>query len=289
MFQKIKSFFHQNASELLRAGMVSLLIAGTVFCAVLTIFLGNISDFSFTLSEIIGPLLGGTFLLFFFLFVAQAVFCFAGEKVFSSVNLLFLLGAVYLYLQANFLVWNIGTMMGEEFWWDKNEHGTYTLIEILCMAVLLITFFVWRKWLYKYAALLSGFLLLLASTGAISVMLSSTSDSEFSYKNYIIDRTDEFRFGKERNVILLILDAYPNVLLDTVEEKYPGSLAPFHDFTRYEKCLCEAPGTSHGMTAILAGIQLSRDPKEYARAISKCYYTHSILKFRKSFIKICTI
>ncbi|MDO4583205.1 MAG: sulfatase-like hydrolase/transferase [Planctomycetia bacterium] len=283
MFGKINTWMRKYASEIVRAGMVSLLISGTVLCAVLTVFFANISEFSFTFRDLAGPLMAGFLLLFLFLFILQGAFRFAGEKIFSVVNLLFFVIGVYLFILSNILIWDIGTMMGQDFWWDWREHGMYTFIELTCLIVLAFLFWRDREWFSKHIVFPCGLLLLFGFIWPSYLMLTVTGESEFSYKNYVIDRTDEFRFGKERNVILLILDAYPNVLLDVEEEKYPGTWRALRDFTRYQRCLCENPATVYGMPALLAGIQIppvDLNSEEYTQIIQKIYYAENSIPKR---------
>lgn len=271
----MKTFFLKYAKEIRRSAVVSLLISWTILCAALTIFFGNMSDFTFNFSELMGPLVAGFTILSVFLFFFQVIFRFFGEKTFTIVNLIFFAGGVYLFLQANYLVWNLGTLLGEEFWWDWEKHGTYTIIELVCMVVLVICFVACRKWISKNVMRLSVLILLIALTNPVSLMLFAPNESDFSFKNYTIDQTNEFRFSKERNVILLILDAYPNVLLDVVEKQHPGTLNAFHDFTRYERFLCEYSYTWYAVPAMLTGVQIPRTctGEQHNKYINEIFYT----------------
>lgn len=254
--------------NLLRSLLVALAIPFTISCTGLTIFVANSSSMAGTiptLMPMIALFIAIVALLFFLL---QIPFVFVKRHWFPVINALLIGCAILLWIQANVFNWNFGQLDGSAVKWSDYRH--IMALELIVYVAVLGLILWQLRWFTKYAIQISCVLMLMQTVPlarpvardllsmrtkvavkhligmpttpeayeiARNELLPKPKDAEPtfdptipSWKQYEITYRGLLDFSPERNVVLLVLDAYSTHLFQRMMKKDPHIGEWFSDF-----------------------------------------------------------
>jgi hypothetical protein len=228
--------------------LISFFFAGTLlFFGPVHLYFTNILEFSSSFSEValffIGLTVLGTALLATVMALLKGS---AHEKAVSVVLGL----AVCLWVQGNILVWRYGLLDGRDIDWSAKR--VCGLIDTPIWVLLIGSSLMAARWLHKLAPKVSVGLVL---TQIISVSLAIAQAPGVSRSPLagLGAREEIFRFSSERNVVVLVLDAFQGDVFQQIIEEDPQYREMFDGFTYYRNALGGYPSTYPTVPLILTG------------------------------------
>jgi hypothetical protein len=225
---------------------VALLSLTGFFFVPAQIQLTNAREFPITFFDILGPmalLVGISFLV-----VAGLVFGIRGRLGDRITSGIFGFGFL-LYLQANWILWDYGTLDGRDIAWpDLTYRGVVDgLIWIAVITFCVIFGRRFRRLLNWVAVIVIAVQtinlgsLLIKTPGA----LSQTEKTEAA--------ADLYAFSKEKNVLIVMMDTLQADVLQQVFDEYREDMEVFDGFTFYRNSLGGFPKTRASIALILSG------------------------------------
>ena len=224
---------------------VSALLVLTAFVfAPSQVFLTNAREFNASYFELLGYL----FLIalpFFLLALILTVFLPRSLAIHQKIVALLLSLSLLIWLQGHILVWDYGLLTGGEIYFN-----TYFLIFDGALWLGVIIFAYKRSsFFYGHVKFISCVLVaVLISTSLFTYVQTYIPNSN----RYKVDRTNEFTFSEERNVIVLVLDAFQSDMFKKIidDESYREI---FNGFTYFRNSLAGFPSTYASIPNILTG------------------------------------
>ena len=157
--------------------------------------------------------------------------------------------ALLLWLQGNVLVWDYGALNGEQIAWDK-----YLLNGLAEAAIWIIcSVFAWIYSENLFAISLKLGLMFII-TELLSLGAMAVHNPAEHVRTYTIDENRKFVFS-QRNVIILVLDAFQSDLFQELNDEATEYSASFAGFTYYRNALSGFPCTDPSVAMILTGQQ----------------------------------
>jgi len=159
--------------------------------------------------------------------------------------------SILLWLQGNILNWNYGLLDGKTIEWDQ-----YTLrasVDILIWMVILILAIWKHRIIYQHSYKIIIFLI-----GIQLVALSFVSFKHIPHKSESVNRIDidksrQFIFSKEKNVIFIILDSFQTDVFQEIINEDPFQKKIFDGFTYFRNTLAGHPFTETSISMLLTG------------------------------------
>ncbi len=209
------------------------------------IFLTNVTEFNVSYVELLGYLFILALPLFLLITTLMAFLPKNLDNHQRTVTLLLSLSFL-MWLQGNILVWDYGLLTG-----GKIDFNTFFLL-VNAAIWLAVIIFVYKKsaFFYKYVKFISCvFIVVLISTTLFIYFQTDIPDSN----RYEVDKTNEFTFSKEKNVIILVLDVFQSDVFQEIidEDAYYKDI--FEGFTYYRDALAGFPVTKASIPNILTG------------------------------------
>ena len=156
------------------------------------------------------------------------------KEVFVAMYLLVFAVLVGIYVQYMFFNTNLGTINGEKYHWTA--HPLLGAINMLVWLMILLGAYL----LGKKKALLAG---KVATYGAafiglvhlvtFATLFASKESTYFHYVDVNFSYEDQFRVGRDNNIIVFIIDAADNEFLTQLCEQDAEVLSQYKDFTFY--------------------------------------------------------
>jgi hypothetical protein len=146
------------------------------------------------------------------------------------------------------LVWNYGRLDGSPIQWDK--FTTHGFCELAFWAVTLVLFFVFRRRLVDQALKITTILIL---AQAVNFLYVAVTFPTASFKKYHIDESTKFAFGKDRNIVLLVLDTFQSDVFQEIIDHDSRYRDVFEGFTYFPDTISTFPTTYASVTQILTG------------------------------------
>lgn len=229
-----------RAALVAAAAIVPLLIAGP-----LAIFSGNAGDFSSGLFDLL-PLLG---MGFFVLAAALTLLVVLGGEAMSALVMALALG---FYLQGNVILWDYGAFDGSEIPWKKfASRGTvdYAVWGAIACAALFLT-----RWCARIAPALSALLIVMQLGSVVAVIAQKPPRLRGEISR--VSPQDLFRFSKERNILMIVLDEFQSGAMRVLAEQEPRYREAFRGFTFYADALSGFPTTYASIPSMFTGVQI---------------------------------
>ncbi len=209
------------------------------------IFLTNVTEFNVSYVELLGYLFILALPLFLLITTLMAFLPKNLDNHQRTATLLLSLSFL-MWLQGNILVWDYGLLTG-----GKIDFNTYFLLfdAAVWLAVII---FVYKKFavFYKHVKFISCiFIVVLISTSLFTYFQADIPNSS----RYEVDNTNEFTFSEEKNVIILVLDAFQSDMFQKItdEDEYYKDI--FDGFVYYRDSLAGFPTTYASIPNILTG------------------------------------
>ncbi|MDO5580602.1 MAG: sulfatase-like hydrolase/transferase [Planctomycetia bacterium] len=249
MFKKIEK------NELGKAVFAALLAPILFAFLCLNIHYGNIlecseSTFLLVLYFFLAPLGLGSVL-----FLVQCPFF--GGKYFNGINLAVFLFGWLVWIQANIFNWGFSVFNGSVVNWEVFR--PFIFLEIFFQIIIALLVFLARSWFFRKAALVSTIVLTAQFASFFWIMVPWIMDYRAeekelaSWLKYETDMSDEFRFSKKKNIILLVIDSFPGFMGERIMNDHPEIAENLKDFTFYRNFRSYPGGTTVNVPAFLTG------------------------------------
>ena len=189
---------------------------------------------------------------FAFLLLAASV---PGGKVHAFLVSMYTGIAAALYFQGALLNPDFGSMDGNTVNWPS--FSTMMLINLaVWLAILLIPhllhYFSNRYWRF-FVMVLSTALILMQAVSLGTKLGGRIKADRAAPEKYHISLENMLRVGKQKNIIVFLLDTVSNQDLSDMLDKHPDSLSLFHDFTRYDNANSHYMYTVPSLVNLLTG------------------------------------
>ncbi len=249
-------FFARNAKHL----WVSFLFSISVFLLFpLSVYTQNIDINSFSFEDILLPL----FLFSAIGFTITSFLVILLSKRLKFVSLLLTALLVCLWVQGNFIKYDLGPLDGKEIPWGSFYSRIW--IEILVWAAIFSLFIIFRKKLLKNIRSIAILLFILFLAPSVFTLIKEGRNIP---EKVYLDYSGEFHFS-EQNVILIILDNFKTDVFKPILEKYPEYQDVFKDFIYYDDAI-------GGYSTTLPSIPLLLTGKYYQNTVPMNEYLASI-------------
>ena len=144
--------------------------------------------------------------------------------------------ALALYIQGMFLNPDLGTLDGHVINWTS--YSTLMVIDLAVWAAILLLPFLIRHfsvsgWRF-FAVLIPAALVIMQGASLTGTLIKEAQTGQERSASRYLSAEDMFSIGRERNIIVFLLDTVSNQDIADMTAKYPEALAPFHDFTRFD-------------------------------------------------------
>ena len=234
------TFFSRNRKHLLVSLFFSVSI---VFLFPLSVYVQNIRSNNFLFKDILIPQL-----LFAFIgFLVTYGFVLLTSKRLKFIPLMLTALVVCLWVQGNFIQYNLGSLDGHTIDWSDSFRRIW--IEVIVWAVILTFFVVFRKKLLRNLPSILIFLFFLFGLPSVFTLIKNSGNNQT--KTYL-DYSREFQFSNN-NVLVIILDDFRSDAFATILEKHPEYQSTFKDFIYYEDAMGGYPTTRPSIPLILSG------------------------------------
>lgn len=236
------------AENLKKTLTVSGLAAGLIFLLSLSIYLGNLREYSFTLLQL--TVLSGAFSLGVGFLCALVLLLFSRSRIFPKIFLAFFSLSIYLWLQGSFLLWPLGGTPDTIH--DFASHPVFGTLELVIFAVVLGLVFRFGELVHRKYAL---FTLLLLASQILALFPALTAYRESSLNRILHVNTQELhRYSEKENVIFLVLDSLEDPYFRQICDASGGAVETLlKDFEYFPRFLSMYPQTFFAMPTLLTG------------------------------------
>lgn len=252
---RIQKYKKAEVREVLPGIVISIAIA-FLLCifAPLDLYFNNQEEFWFDLYTML-PLTAGMFVIAaLVLSILMVILFFIHKKLYQMGAAFGFVLLICTYVQGNFLVGNLPPLDGTEFHWEDYASLRWQSVLLWAIGIVLVIFCIRMlpaKKFYGIAACLSG---------GLTVMLLLTLCIEcvtvYGYQHKLSARVtskNQFEMSKERNFIILMLDALDGGTFWDVVNNNPAYKEVFRDFTYYPDTMGAYSFTSRAVPFILSG------------------------------------
>lgn len=190
--------------------------------------------------------------------------------IFDTVNVFFLSLLISAYIQGTFLNIDLGDLRGDSIAWQLySTHSVVNLIVwIAIFAACKIIYSLFTKQYKKIVLFLCFMLFGMQLCGGAATLInyySTQSGAEEEEKQLILSGKDQYVMSNEENVIIFVLDDFPNrTLRNIISSIDEDILEKYADFTWFDNCNMEYKSTYPGMIHLLTGYEY--DYKEETEA-----------------------
>ena len=168
----------------------------------------------------------------------------------SEKGLSFLFGiAILIWFQGNILLWNYGPLDGRYIAWSSMKMNGF--IDGGIWIGLLAASFIFSSFVVRIAKKVC--LILIFMQLAYNTFLFIKQPETPSFQRYTVDTSNKFKFSKNKNVIIVILDSFPTDVFQEVINGNPDLAKDLDGFTYFRNTLGGYPFTELSVALILTG------------------------------------
>jgi len=215
------------------------------------IYKGNISEFSVSLTSVLGFYLVPALVL---LFVLSGIGLILPTNLHRRyVVVIFVIG-ILIWLQGNILVWKYGLLDGHVFDWTKEQWRGW--VDVAMWVALLTGGLLFYQHVYKIAVLCSILLfsLQLVSLGYMSFQRIGLWEGKAKVSIPTLPPDEIYQLSSSKNVIHVILDQFQSdIFEEIVKEDADFYFKKFEGFTFFRETIGSFPTTYLSIPAILSG------------------------------------
>lgn len=267
----------------------AMLISSIVAFRFLLVFLGSSDELSIDLTDVAKH----SSILFLKCFVPLAFIGLGlnfikSNKVFNLVTSVCLALGTLLWLQGNMFVWNYGAFDGKPL--NFSDYELHGIIELLIWSGIFFLSILKAPLvarMAKYVALIiivsqvvgsaQGYQLLIEKSAEQS---SKQSVSKRWYKDYVVSTNDVYSFSKNKNVILVVLDAGRSDVFGQIYKSMPQVERDiFKGFTNFQNTTGIFSGTDPSMTGVFTG-HLYDYKKDKTQDYPEMFYSSTSIPFQ---------
>ena len=135
----------------------------------------------------------------------------------------------------------------------------FLLSMTLCLLLLIPFVLAWRfRNLLARNATKIAIVILLSQTVAVANAMLHYKEPNYDFKQYTISEKEKFAFGKEENIIIMVVDCMGEGICKEVLDKYPDLKESLRDFTCFDRMISPLPWTMYAVPAMISGINFPR-------------------------------
>lgn len=211
-----------------------------------TVYFANLQDFSVPLGQMLPALLLVAGLAWLPLL---ALLLWLPANIRDRGLALALGTGIVFWFQANLLLWDYGVLDGRPIdWWAQWSRG---VVDVLLWLTVLVACYLLAARLRPHLVTIAV-LLLVIQAAAITATWWTTPPSP-SFHRYTLDDTHKFDFSPQRNVVLLVLDAFQADIMQEIIDNRPQYREHFDGFTFYRNAAAGYAKTYPSFALLLAG------------------------------------
>ena len=183
------------------------------------------------------------------------------DKFLTIFNTILLYLTILVFLQGNFINYNLGVMNGTKVEWSN--YVIAIIIETIFWVIAGALIFLYKNKLMKYAEKICTFVIVAQLLFVIftviplfgNKMIESKIFNTQEYKSRV-QSTTAYTFSKKNNILILVLDAFPTDLFDEVLKSKEGEKVrtDFKDFTYFHNAMGRFPTTVMSVPYIQSGV-----------------------------------
>ncbi|KMQ49658.1 hypothetical protein CHISP_3442 [Chitinispirillum alkaliphilum] len=171
------------------------------------------------------------------------------EKIYKMSIAFFMAITLLFWLQGNVLVWNYGVLDGRQIAWGRM--WLFGLIDIIIWITVIVAAILFRKTLVKHALKFSVVILLIQSAALFGEI--QHAPEPVSAHEYHLDESYRFSFSEDKNIILLILDAFQTDIMQELLVTHPEYNEILDGFTFYRNATSAYSKTYATIPLLLTG------------------------------------
>ena len=187
------------------------------------------------------------------------------------------------YVQAMFMNRYLGTMDGNEPVWS--DHFVFGIINLMIWIAIVWIPVVLRKHVpSSFSNVISaatGVVLFLEVLASASMVFSAGDNVWLRSDKYFVDGTRQFQLSKEKNVVVIVMDALGSENVKKCFETYPETRNIVKDFIWFTDARSNYMHTFPGLTNELTGTYVVAPARNYIEMFEKTWHTSSPKSFYK--------
>lgn len=229
------------------------------------IYVGNISEFNFSLLDFYPQIIGTVFLCSLTVLIMSAILPEKyGKLIVSTIFSISVLSYIQLMFMNRALISQDGNGM------DWTSLQRYSIGNLVLWIVLFSLLFLMPLYLSKKSdKLMQGislFLSLLQCVALIALIANYVGVNQED-KHYALSGEEQYKVGREGNIIIFILDQTSNEVFESAMEESEVLRVALKDFTDFDNAECQYSYTFPSMTHILTGTNVNPEiaPNEWKR------------------------
>ena len=212
-----------------------------------TIYYTNITEMPFLFSQVCYFFL--SMVLVVGLILSLILWGLKGSAHITASALIFALGFLF-WFQGNVLVWNYGPLDGhqiifENYFWNG-------VIDSLTWIIILTAALLYSKKIYRHIALICSLLIISQAAGFTIAEYSAPSESNKNFQ-YSSDHKKMYEFSTNRNVIIIVLDAFQSDIFQKMIDEDQEYSNMFDGFIYYRNNVAGFTYTEPSIMYILSG------------------------------------
>lgn len=239
-----------------------------VIFASFTIYSGNTLEFGVSIGRMLTPMI----LFCITVWIAGVILLIIAPKPALKYLVSFFLALSLLFwIQANLLVWDYGVLDGRPI--GTREYATQAVVDSSAWILVFMVFIFFAGRVHAHAWKIA--VALIAMQFLTLGMALWKMDEPPGFHRYRLDETYKYSFSNEKNVVVIILDAFQADVMMEILHDHPGYHADFDGFTYYPNSLSAYAKTSAALPAMLTGRWYeNRQPLQ--RFLARAFTTGSI-------------
>lgn len=223
------------------------------FFSFLKLYYGNIFEFTFSEEKLtLNLAILTAFSTIILYFILQKI---EKNQLYKTIITIILSFNILIWIQGNILVWDYGIFDGEAINWNSFKYSS--MIDTSMWIVLITILVILKTKIFRIKTLIISWLLII-STISLGVDIYNAPEQP-SFKSYNLSETNKFNFSKEKNVIVIVLDAFRSDIfkeLTTENQQYKNF---FDGFTYYQDTISGYPKTYAAIPLMLTGQYYKND------------------------------
>lgn len=235
-------FFLDKLISALLLPLILTLVAPFTFC------FGNSNELSFSLSDVVLPAVG--------VFIALSIVFFSVLSVLSRYPTAYRVArglslgvAACLWIQSQVLIWPFGPLDGRGMDWARwRLHMWMEAVIWIALLIVAIYIAIRSTRTIRHVERVTGLL----------AVLSLASGYWFDYqpqpKKDTVQFDNLFEFGKEHNILVIILDSFQSDYFDHIANLYPREVEFLDGFTYFQNTISGYPTTRPNIPFLLSGV-----------------------------------
>ena len=240
--------------------------------APITMFLGNLEEYTLNLSSILG--LFCVFLAAFFVLTALFILASRADTIVRVLSGIVI--GVSISALIHIFIWDFGPLDGRGIIWkDFNTNIIFEIAAWLLICTLMF-FLAIRRLDIRGLLATSKSVFFLAVLSLLYPLFSSIPNwNSLSSKQYK-PIEEAFAFHPENNAIIIVLDTFQGDIFQEISERFPEESAFLSGFSYYPDAVSGYPTTKHSIPQILTG-QFYTNQIPWTKETQKAFYSEDYL------------